>query len=315
MCQMFPELHEDSNHEIYETWRADDPEAMSAEERAKYDADAAISRRIYNKAFTKTLRHTTEHEWTSLFVGFEETMKQQALELFLTALATHGDFDELFDLRESLSSMGSYREHESAEGAEGAESKRSTSSRFLKKSRPSKKSKSKDQRVSQNMAFPASMGMASAGFEVSNPCTGFSSMSNPMHNSPMPLPRSRMSNPMHNSPMPLPRSRPASNSIIANDSPIMQDGKTRTASSGDMWRSARTGSEVTVKEHHAHNSLSSMVHDAEAEAARVLHAAGAAASHSIQGLKQKLHHQQHRHEHKEAQVAPKQENHEQSAVL
>jgi hypothetical protein len=50
---------------------------------------------------------------------------------------------------------------------------------------------------------------------------------------------SSMPNPMH--------IRPASNFFIANENPTPHDGKTRTVGS-DMWRSARTGSDVAVKE-------------------------------------------------------------------
>jgi hypothetical protein len=51
-----------------------------------------------------------------------------------------------------------------------------------------------------------------------------------------------------------------------------------------------------------------MVHDVEADAVRILHSAGTAASHKIHRLQQILHHHQHRHEH--AEVVPKEGKYE-----
>ena len=78
-----PDLSPDSNHDIYETWRACDLNSMSPSERRVYDKSAAMSRRIYNAAFYKTLEHTSYDEWQALFHGFDAGLQKRAHKLYV----------------------------------------------------------------------------------------------------------------------------------------------------------------------------------------------------------------------------------------
>ena len=66
-----------SNHELYEENRAEDKSTLNKKQRAKYEADAAMSRRIYNMAFWETIKRTTFERWTQFFDGFSKVAKME----------------------------------------------------------------------------------------------------------------------------------------------------------------------------------------------------------------------------------------------
>jgi hypothetical protein len=91
---LFPDLTDErSNHEIYEVHRSQDPSCLEPEEKEEYLRDACISRRVYNRALYRTVQHTTEFQWMSLFVSFPPLMQNQAREVYLTLVATHGNIE------------------------------------------------------------------------------------------------------------------------------------------------------------------------------------------------------------------------------
>jgi hypothetical protein len=90
-----PDLSPDSQHEIYEQWRASDPNLLEPAERAEYDEHASISRRVYNSAFYKTLEHTSYDEWKSLFCGFGEELQLKAHKLYVKMIEHKGDLADV----------------------------------------------------------------------------------------------------------------------------------------------------------------------------------------------------------------------------
>jgi hypothetical protein len=65
-----PDLSGVSNHEIYEAWRAKDSTKLASAERVAYETDMRTSRRIYDLAFTETLKRTTPELWEAIFHGW-----------------------------------------------------------------------------------------------------------------------------------------------------------------------------------------------------------------------------------------------------
>jgi hypothetical protein len=108
------ELTELSNHDIYEQWRTKDLAHMDKEETKAFRADAAISRKVYNLAFFKTLNKTTFEDWCALFEGFETQEElggaawvKVAQKLYLRTLECRGNSHNFF-LRQQ-SPGGQYR--------------------------------------------------------------------------------------------------------------------------------------------------------------------------------------------------------------
>ena len=66
----YPHLSEESNHDIYERWRAADAGALSGKAKAEYEEAVATSRRVYDLAFCETLKRTTLVLWESIFDGW-----------------------------------------------------------------------------------------------------------------------------------------------------------------------------------------------------------------------------------------------------
>jgi hypothetical protein len=87
-------LHTESNHEIYEHWRAHDQAALGRKLRSEYDCDASISRRVYNQAFYTTLLRTTFELWKASFSGFPEELGQDAKQVYLALITHNGDYDD-----------------------------------------------------------------------------------------------------------------------------------------------------------------------------------------------------------------------------
>ena len=87
------DLHADSNHDIYEQWRAHKLHDLDAGGKARYKEDASMSRRIYNRAFFSVLQRTTYEQWNAVFSGFSAEFSQHANELFLILVKHRGNID------------------------------------------------------------------------------------------------------------------------------------------------------------------------------------------------------------------------------
>eukprot|EP00935_MAST-01C_sp_MAST-1C-sp1_P000569 g569.t1 len=91
---LFPDLHQESNHDIYEEWRAFNVEEMAESEREQMLCDASISRRVYNRAFFETIRQTTFDEWMAAFSEFASPEQlSHAKALYVEMIHHHGDYD------------------------------------------------------------------------------------------------------------------------------------------------------------------------------------------------------------------------------